>query len=240
MTVFQKLSIIIPAYNEEKTITDVLSKLSEVQLLNNIQKELIVVNDSSKDNTESEIQRFMEMNPAIDVKYYKHEVNKGKGAALHTGIKQATGQYLIVQDADLEYDPQEFNLLLKPVLDGFADVVYGSRFIGGNAHRILFFWHTIGNKLLTFLSNMFSNLNLTDMETCYKLFRTDIIQAIELKERRFGFEPEVTAKISKIKKIRIYEVGISYYGRTYEEGKKINWKDGFRALYCIVKYGLGQ
>jgi len=240
MTVFQKLSIIIPAYNEEKTITDVLNKLSEVQLLNNIQKELIVVNDSSKDNTESEIHRFMAMNPAIDVKYYKHEVNKGKGAALHTGIKKATGQYLIVQDADLEYDPQEFNLLLKPVLDGFADVVYGSRFIGGNAHRILFFWHTIGNKILTFLSNMFSNLNLTDMETCYKLVRTDIIQAIELKERRFGFEPEVTAKISKIKKIRIYEVGISYYGRTYEEGKKISWKDGFRALYCIVKYGLGQ
>lgn len=240
MTTFQKLSIIIPAYNEEKTITGVLIKLADVQLLNNIQKEFIVVNDSSKDNTESEIQRFMEKNPSIDVRYYKHEVNRGKGAALHTGIKQATGQYLIVQDADLEYDPQEFNLLLKPVLDGFADVVYGSRFIGGNVHRILFFWHTIGNKFLTFLSNMFSNLNLTDMETCYKLFRTDIIQGIELRERRFGFEPEVTAKISKIKKIRIYEVGISYYGRTYEEGKKINWKDGFRALYCIVKYGLGQ
>lgn len=240
MTLFQKLSIIIPAYNEEKTIRYVLTKLSEVQLLNDIQKELIVVNDSSKDNTENEIQLFIADNPSIDVKYYKHDVNKGKGAALHTGISKATGQYLIVQDADLEYDPKEFNLLLKPVLDGFADVVYGSRFIGGNAHRILFFWHTIGNKLLTFLSNMFSNLNLTDMETCYKLFRTDIIQSITLKERRFGFEPEVTAKISKIKRIRIYEVGISYYGRTYEEGKKINWKDGFRALYCIVKYGLGN
>lgn len=240
MTTFQKLSIIIPAFNEEKTITNVLNKLSEVQLLNNIQKELIVVNDSSKDNTESEILRFIKTNPGIDIKYYKHEVNKGKGAALHTGIKEATGQYLIVQDADLEYDPEEFNILLKPVLNGFADVVYGSRFFGGNAHRILFFWHSIGNKLLTFLSNMFSNLNLTDMETCYKLFRTDIIQGIELRETRFGFEPEVTAKISKIKKIRIYEVGISYYGRTYEEGKKINWKDGFRALYCIVKYGLGN
>jgi len=240
MTKFQKLSILIPAFNEEKTIIDVLSKISEVQLFNNIQKELIVINDSSKDNTEFEILRFIEMNPSVDVKYYKHDVNKGKGAALHTGIMQATGQYLIVQDADLEYDPKEFNLLLKPVLDGFADVVYGSRFIGGNVHRILFFWHTVGNKLLTFLSNMFSNLNLSDMETCYKLFRTDIIQGIELKERRFGFEPEVTAKISKIKNIRIYEVGISYYGRTYEEGKKINWKDGFRALYCIVKYGLGQ
>jgi len=240
MTKFQKLSILIPAFNEEKTIIDVLSKISEVQLFNNIQKELIVINDSSKDKTEFEILRFIEMNPSVDVKYYKHDVNKGKGAALHTGIMQATGQYLIVQDADLEYDPKEFNLLLKPVLDGFADVVYGSRFIGGNVHRILFFWHTVGNKLLTFLSNMFSNLNLSDMETCYKLFRTDIIQGIELKERRFGFEPEVTAKISKIKNIRIYEVGISYYGRTYEEGKKINWKDGFRALYCIVKYGLGQ
>ncbi|MCU0468665.1 MAG: glycosyltransferase family 2 protein [Arcicella sp.] len=240
MSVFQKLSIIIPAYNEEKTIYDVLSKLSMVQLIGGINKELIVVNDCSKDNTEFEITRFTTDNPTFDVKYYKHEVNKGKGAALHTGIKQATGQYLIVQDADLEYDPQEFNILLKPVLDGFADVVYGSRFMGGNPHRILFFWHTIGNKLLTFLSNMFTNLNLTDMETCYKLFRTDIVQGLDLKERRFGFEPEVTAKISKIKRIRIYEVGISYYGRTYEEGKKINWKDGFRALYCIVKYGLGS
>lgn len=238
MYLFQKLSVIIPAYNEEKTIKSVLIKLSTVELIENIQMELLVVNDCSKDNTEKEVQSFIQENPSVDIKYFRHEVNKGKGAALHTGIKNATGQYLIVQDADLEYDPQEFNILIKPIIDGHAEVVYGSRFMGGNAHRILFFWHTIGNKFLTFLSNMFSNLNLTDMETCYKLFRTDIIQSLTLKEKRFGFEPEVTAKVSKIKGIRIYEVGVSYYGRTYEEGKKINWKDGFRALYCIVKYGL--
>ncbi|MDI9859764.1 MULTISPECIES: glycosyltransferase family 2 protein [Flectobacillus] len=238
MYLFQKLSVVIPAYNEEKTIKSVLTKLTTVELIKNIQMELLVVNDCSKDNTEKEVESFIKENPSVDIKYFKHEVNKGKGAALHTGIKNATGQYLIVQDADLEYDPEEFNILIKPITDGHADVVYGSRFMGGNAHRILFFWHTIGNKFLTFLSNMFSNLNLTDMETCYKLFRTDIIQSLTLKEKRFGFEPEVTAKVSKIKGIRIYEVGVSYYGRTYEEGKKINWKDGFRALYCIVKYGL--
>jgi len=238
MYLFQKLSVIIPAYNEEKTIKSVLIKLSTVELIENIQMELLVVNDCSKDNTEKEVQSFIQENPSVDIKYFRHEVNKGKGAALHTGIKNATGQYLIVQDADLEYDPREINIMIKPIIDGHAEVVYGSRFMGGNAHRILFFWHTIGNKFLTFLSNMFSNLNLTDMETCYKLFRTDIIQSLTLKEKRFGFEPEVTAKVSKIKGIRIYEVGVSYYGRTYEEGKKINWKDGFRALYCIVKYGL--
>lgn len=233
-----KLSIIIPAYNEGKTIHFILDKLQNVSLINQIEKEVIIVNDCSKDNTEETILKYIAENPHLNIQYYKHEVNKGKGAALHSGISKATGDYLIIQDADLEYDPNEFNLLLKPVLDGFADVVYGSRFIGGNPHRISFFWHTIGNKFLTFLSNMFTNLNLSDMETCYKLFKTKIIQQIPLREKRFGFEPEITAKISRVPKIRIYEVGISYYGRTYEEGKKIGWKDGFRAIYCILKYGL--
>ncbi len=232
------LSIIIPAYNEGPTIHFILDKLKKVALLNNIEKEIIIVNDCSKDNTEEAIKTYISNNPELNIQYYKHEFNKGKGAALHTGIQKATGEYLIIQDADLEYDPEEYNLLLKPVLDGFADVVYGSRFMGGNPHRISFFWHTIGNKFLTFLSNMFTNLNLTDMETCYKLFDTKIIQSIQLQEKRFGFEPEVTAKISRIPKIRIYEVGISYYGRTYEEGKKIGWKDGVRAIYCLLKYGL--
>lgn len=235
---FNKLSIVIPAYNEGPTIHFILDKLQRVTLLNNIEKEIIIVNDCSKDNTEEAIKNYMAQNPSLNIQYFKHEVNKGKGAALHTGIQKATGEYLIIQDADLEYDPEEYNLLLKPVLDGFADVVYGSRFMGGNPHRILFFWHTLGNKFLTFFSNMFTNLNLTDMETCYKMFNTKIIQSIPLQEKRFGFEPEVTAKISRIPKIRIYEVGISYYGRTYEEGKKIGWKDGFRAIYCILKYGL--
>jgi glycosyltransferase involved in cell wall biosynthesis len=235
---FNKLSIVIPAYNEGPTIHFILDKLQRVSLLNNIEKEIIIVNDCSKDNTEEAVKNYMAQNPSLNIQYFKHEVNKGKGAALHTGIQKATGEYLIIQDADLEYDPEDYNLLLKPVLDGFADVVYGSRFMGGNPHRILFFWHTLGNKFLTFLSNMFTNLNLTDMETCYKMFNTKIIQSIALQEKRFGFEPEVTAKISRISKIRIYEVGISYYGRTYEEGKKIGWKDGFRAIYCILKYGL--
>ena len=233
---FNKLSIVIPAYNEGPTIHFILDKLQRVTLLNTIEKEVIIVNDCSKDNTEEAVKNYMAQNPSLNIQYFKHEVNKGKGAALHTGIQKATGEYLIIQDADLEYDPEEYNLLLKPVLDGFADVVYGSRFMGGNPHRILFFWHTLGNKFLTFLSNMFTNLNLTDMETCYKMFDTKIIQSIPLQEKRFGFEPEVTAKISRIPKIRIYEVGISYYGRTYEEGKKIGWKDGFRAIWCIFKY----
>lgn len=234
----KKLSIIIPAYNEGATIHLILDKVNNVTLLNNIEKEVIIVNDCSKDNTEESILRYIENNKTMNIVYYKHEVNQGKGAALHTGISKATGEYLVVQDADLEYDPEEYNLLIKPILDGFADVVYGSRFMGGNAHRILFFWHTIGNKFLTLLSNMSTNLNLTDMETCYKVLKTSIIQNISLNEKRFGFEPEVTAKISRIPKIRIYEVGISYYGRTYEEGKKIGWKDGFRALFCILKYGV--
>jgi glycosyltransferase involved in cell wall biosynthesis len=235
---FNKLSIVIPAYNEGPTIHLILDRIKEVQLLNNIQKEIIIVNDCSKDNTEEAILKYKADNPELDIQYFKHEVNQGKGAALHTGISKATGEYTVIQDADLEYDPEEFNDLIKPILRGFADVVFGSRFLGGNAHRILFFWHSIGNKMLTMASNMFTNLNLTDMETCYKLFRTPIIQQIQLKEKRFGFEPEVTAKISRVKDIRIYEVGISYYGRTYAEGKKINWKDGFRAIYCILKYNI--
>lgn len=233
----KKLSIIIPAYNEGPTIHLILDKLKKVDLINNIEKEVIIINDASKDDTEESIYRYIDNNKDLNIQYFKHEINKGKGAALHTGISKATGEFLIIQDADLEYDPNEYNDLLKPVISGFADVVYGSRFMGGNPHRILFFWHTIGNRFLTLLSNMFTNLNLTDMETCYKLFRTDIIQGIKLNENRFGFEPEVTAKVSRISKIRIYEVGISYYGRTYEEGKKIGWKDGFRAIYCILKYG---
>jgi len=234
----QKLSIIIPAYNEGKTIHLILDKLQKVNLPNGIEKEVIIVNDCSKDNTEEAIYNYMQQNPALNIQYFKQAVNMGKGAALHTGIQKATGEYLVIQDADLEYDPEEYNLLLKPILSGFADVVFGSRFMGGNPHRVSFFWHTIGNKFLTFLSNMFTNLNLTDMETCYKMFNTEVVQSLVLKEKRFGFEPEVTAKISRIPKIRIYEVGISYYGRTYEEGKKIGWKDGFRAIYCILKYGL--
>jgi glycosyltransferase involved in cell wall biosynthesis len=234
----KKLSIVIPAYNEGRTIHRILNKVKAVNLTANIAKEVIIINDCSKDNTEEAILNYIAENPELNIQYFKHEVNKGKGAALHTGILKSTGEYVIIQDADLEYDPQEYNILLQPVLDGFADVVYGSRFMGGNAHRILFFWHTIGNKFLTFLSNMYSNLNLSDMETCYKMFKTDIIQRIDLRENRFGFEPEVTAKIARVPNIRIYEVGISYYGRTYEEGKKIGWKDGVRAIYCILKYNL--
>jgi len=236
--IINKISIIVPAFNEESTISIIADKLLNLYLVNNIKKEIIIVNDCSTDNTEHLIQNIIKSNPTAEIKYIKHEKNLGKGAAIHSGIKNATGDYLIIQDADLEYDPSEMNKLLKPVLDGYADVVYGSRFIGGAPHRILFFWHTIGNKFLTFLSNFFTNLNLTDMETCYKLFKTSIIKTISLQEKRFGFEPEITSKIAKIKGIRIYEVGISYYGRTYLEGKKINWKDGFKAIYCIIRYNL--
>ena len=235
---YQTLSIVIPAYNEGPTIHHILNKVKAVELVNGMRKEIIIVNDYSKDNTEESILAYQSANPDLPIVYYKHEFNQGKGAALRTGIQKATGDYVIIQDADLEYDPNEYNILLKPILDGFADVVYGSRFIGGKPHRILFFWHSIGNRWLTSLSNMLANLNLTDMETCYKLFRREIIQGIKIEENRFGFEPEVTAKVAKVPKVRIYEVGISYYGRTYEEGKKIGWKDGFRAIWCILKYNL--
>jgi glycosyltransferase involved in cell wall biosynthesis len=231
------LSVIIPAYNEENTIVTILSQVSDVNL-GDVGLEMVVVDDCSSDRTGEIVLDWQRAHPEVRINYTRHEVNKGKGAALHTGIAQATGDYIIVQDADLEYDPREFVLLLEPLREGHADVVYGSRFMGGKPHRILFFWHSLGNKFLTFLSNMFTNLNLTDMETCYKLFRADIVKGLDLKEHRFGFEPEVTAKISRINKIRIYEVGISYYGRTYAEGKKIGWRDGFRAIWCIVKYNV--
>jgi glycosyltransferase involved in cell wall biosynthesis len=233
-----KLSIIIPAYNEGRTIHLILNKVAEVMLEGGFEKEVVVVNDCSKDDTEQAILKYQQSNPALNLVYFKHDYNQGKGAAIHTGIRSATGDYILIQDADLEYDPQEYNYLLKPIIKGVADVVYGSRFLGSHPHRILFYWHSVGNRFLTSLSNMFTNLNLTDMETCYKLFSAGVIKNISLREKRFGFEPEVTAKIARIPRIRIYEVGISYYGRTYEEGKKIGWKDGFRAIYCILKYGL--
>ena len=235
---FTRLSIIIPAFNEGPTIHLLLDHIRGVSLIHNIEKEVIIVNDFSTDNTEDAVRTYMSRNPDLNIQYFSHNRNMGKGAALHTGISKATGEYTIIQDADLEYDPEEYNLLIKPVFRSNADVVLGSRFIGGNSRRILFFWHSIGNKFLTWLSNMFTNLNLSDMETGYKMFRTDIIQKIQLKEKGFGFEPEIIARIARVPDIRIYEVGISYYGRTYNEGKKIGWKDGFRAIYCIIKYNL--
>lgn len=232
-----KLSIVIPAYNEERTICDILRKIETVELMQGIDKQIIIVNDYSTDGTEAKILDYIRDNSLTNIVYQKHEFNQGKGAALHTGILRADGDFIIIQDADMEYDPDEYNILLKPILDGYADVVYGSRFIGGNPHRVLFFWHSIGNGFLTFLSNMANNVNLTDMETCYKLFKSDFLKRVSLQETRFGFEPEVTAKIARIPGVRIYEVGISYYGRSYAEGKKIGWRDGVRAIYCIFKYG---
>lgn len=231
------LTIIIPVYNEEKTIADVLAKVHGVELSAGIRKDIIVVNDGSTDDTEKMIMEYINRGDH-GIRLITHDRNKGKGASIRSAIQEVRGDFVVIQDGDLEYDPQEYNVLLRPVLGGHADVVYGSRFLGGNAHRILFFWHSLGNKILTFLSNMFTNLNLTDMETCYKLIRSSLFKKINLVEDRFGFEPEITAKISKIPDIRIYEVGISYYGRQFKEGKKINWKDGLKAIYCIVKYNL--
>ncbi|QIP13956.1 glycosyltransferase family 2 protein [Spirosoma aureum] len=232
------LSIVIPAYNEERTITELLHKVAASPLPLSIQKEIIVVDDCSTDHTGLLVRAFQQGYPDVSTHYVCQPTNQGKGAALRTGIQLATGDWLIIQDADLEYDPSEYILLLQPLIDGKADVVYGTRFIGNHPHRVLYFWHSVGNKILTLVSNIFTDLNLTDMETCYKVFRTALIQRIDLREKRFGFEPEITAKLARVPGIRIYEVGISYYGRTYSDGKKIGWRDGFRAMYAILKYNL--
>lgn len=234
----RKLSVLVPVYNEEHSVLKMLDKLFKVKLPEGFSMEVIIVNDFSTDASGTIIEGFMKDHPSLPVRYEKHPYNKGKGAAIRTAVKVASGDYIIIQDADLEYDPNEFGLLLKPVMEHEADVVFGSRFLGGSSRRVLYYWHTVGNKFLTTLSNIFTDLNLTDMETCYKLIRKDLLDSMNLKENRFGFEPEVISKLAKVKGIKIYEVGISYAGRTYAEGKKINWKDGVRAIYCIVKYSV--
>jgi glycosyltransferase involved in cell wall biosynthesis len=225
-----KLSIVIPCYNEQDTIASLVAAVNAAPYPD---KEIIIVDDCSRDGTHAELEKLKDQVSQI----VYHKVNQGKGAALRTGFQHATGDVVIIQDADLEYDPNEYSLLVEPIAQGKADVVFGSRFLGGAPHRVLYFWHRVGNGVLTLMSNMFTNLNLTDMETCYKVFKREIIQAIPIEENRFGFEPEITAKLAR-RNLRIFEVGISYYGRTYAEGKKIGWKDGVRAIYCIIKYNL--
>ena len=238
MELNNRLSILVPCFNEELLVVPMLRKVMQVELLAGTEMEIIVVDDASTDQTYHSVKAFLQQNVQVPAQLYRQERNSGKGACIRLALEKATGNILIIQDADLEYDPFDYNKMIKPILDGHADVVYGSRFRGSEPHRVLFFFHTIGNKLLTFLSNLFTQLNLTDMETGYKMFRADILRQITLRENRFGFEPEVTAKVSRIKGIRIYEVGTAYYGRTFDQGKKISWKDGFRAIYCVLKYNL--
>lgn len=235
----KKISILIPCYNEENTILRIIRKVTDTNLNYKVQKEIIIINDGSTDSTSLIIEEISKMFPE-NLKIIHNKNNQGKGVSIANGIKEASGEIVIIQDADMEYDPSDYNKLITPIIEGYADVVYGSRFTGDGPHRVLFFWHRIGNKFLTFCSNVTTGLNLTDMETGYKVFKTEILKKITLKEKRFGFEPEITAKISKIKGIRIYETGISYFGRTYSEGKKIMWKDGFRALFCIIRYSLAR